>query len=116
FSIFPMPKEWALDGVEITDNMKNELKNYIDKPFLNTTLKPGEKSVIAIGTLYSRPPKSTGVLPNTLFVHSNSGLFPTCKWVMKKDPSSDPMALGLRLNFGPSCTVIPCGQVSYPDQ
>lgn len=116
FKVIPLPKEWGLNGVEITDSMFNELKNYIAKPLLNKTLEPGEKRVIAIGTLYPRPPKFRGILPNALFAHTDKGIFPTCDWLMNEDPSSNPqIALGLKLNFGESCMVIPCGQISYPE-
>ena len=110
-----MPKEWT-DTITITDSMFDELNNYIDKPLLNETVDPGEKFVVAIGTLYPRPPKNCGVLPNALFTHSDRRIFPTCDWLMKEDPSSNlQIALGLKLDFGESCTIIPCGQISYPE-
>lgn len=117
FKLIPLPEEWALDGVGITDSMVNEIPNYIDKPILNETVEPGEKLVVAIGTLYTSPTTTGGVLPNTLFAHSDRGIFPTCDWLMKEYPSSNPqIALGLKLNFGESCTIIPCGQISYPER
>ena len=42
FKVIPLPKEWALDGVEITDRMINELPKYIDKPFSNKPLNPAK--------------------------------------------------------------------------
>ncbi len=111
-----MPIEWALNGTEITASMLDELKHYIDKPILNETLEPGEKYAIGIGTLYPRPPKLCGVLPNALFAHRERGILSTCEWLMKEDPSSNhQIVLGLKLNFGEKCTVIPCGQISYQD-
>jgi hypothetical protein len=117
FKVIPMPKEWALDGVGVTDRMFNELKDYIDDPTLNETLESGEEFVFAIGTLYPRPPKTTGVLPKALFAHIDAGVFFSCDWLMKKEPSlNPPKVLGLKLVFGESCTVIPCGQISYSER
>jgi hypothetical protein len=126
FSVFPFPKEVNPDEVTFDtisyELGSNELRDFLDKGFdtpyiLNETVEPGEKCVVAIGTLYPRPPKICGVLPNALFVHSNRGIFPMCDWLMKEDPSSNPqIALGLKLNFKESCTIIPCGQISYPER
>lgn len=118
FNIFPLPKGWAADRTTDSqfESLFDELPNYIDKPLLNETLEPGEKLVLAIGTLYPKPGEIWSVVPNELFVHSNGGVFPTCDWLMKEDPSSSPeIALGLKLNFVGGCTIIPCGQISYPE-
>ena len=114
FKVIPLPKEWALDGVGVTEGMMDELPHYIERPVFNATIKPGETCTFSIGTLYPNPPKMTGVLPRTLFTHLNSGMFPTCEWLMKKYPSSQSqMALGLKLVYGENCIIIPCGQASY---
>lgn len=131
FNVFPFPKEMSPDEVtydsisyELGDN---ELHDFLDSGFdtpyiLNKTIKPSEKFVVAIGTLYPRPPKVCGVLPNKLFVQSDKGVFPKCDWLMKKDLSTNsPLALGLKLDFcggdsKGSCTIIPCGQISYPER
>ncbi len=118
FKVFPLPKEWAADRT--TDSqfkiLFDKLPNFIDKPSLNETVEPGEKLVLAIGTLYPKPGETWSVVPNELFAHSNGGVFPTCDWNMKEDPSSNPeVALGLKLNFVGGCTIIPCGQISYPE-
>lgn len=114
FEIIPLPREWALDGVEITDSMMNEIANYIQKPMFKEMLEPGEKWLIAIGTLYPRPPKLNGILPNSLFVHHDQEVFPNCDWRMKKETSSNArLPLGLQLNFGENCMIIPCGLVAY---
>ena len=116
FKVIPMPKEWALDGGEITNRMINELKDNIDSPFLNKTIAPGEKLVLAIGTVYPRTPKICCILPNALFAHNDGGILPTCDWLVKEDPSSYPQkALSFKLNFRDSCIIIPCGQISYPE-
>ncbi len=118
FKVILMPKEWALDGVAITDSMIDELKNYIiDKPSLNETLKPGEKFVLAIGILYARPVKSCGIIPNVLFAYSDCDNFKACDSLMNQDKSTNPqLALGVKLRYcGDRCILIPCGQISYPE-
>lgn len=121
YKVFPMPKEWGLDGVEITDSLINELKNYIDKPFFNKTLEPGEKCVLAIGTRYR--PTGLGIVPNVVFIQSESEIFQACDNLMNNDKSINPQfALGLKLDIyltqhrsPSSCMLIPCGQISYPE-
>ncbi|MDX1702447.1 MAG: hypothetical protein R3250_17595 [Melioribacteraceae bacterium] len=117
FKLIPLPKEWALDGVGITDSMVNEIPTLIDNPNVNITIEPGEKFIIAIGTLYPSPPKTGGVLPKMLFAHNYPGDFPSCDWVMEEDLSLHPeIALGLKLNFGQNCIVIPCGMISFHER
>ncbi len=117
FKVIPLPNEWALDGVGVTESMIDELPKYIGKPVLNEIVQPGEELVMAIGTLYPRPPKTSGVLPNELFVHIERGIFPACDWLMQGESSSNnQILLGLRLNFGEKCVIILCGQISYADQ
>ena len=118
FKVIPLPKEWAQNRTtdSMFDSMFEKLPNYIDKPVLNETVEPGEKINLAIGTLYPIPGDNWSVVPNELFAHSDGGIFPTCDWLMKEDPSSNPeIALGLKLVFTQSCIIIPCGQISYPE-
>ena len=121
FKVIPLPKEWALDGVEITDSLIKELPKYIDKPLLNETLEPDEKYVLAIGTLYSRP-ANCGVVPNALFLQNKRGLYYACDSLINHDKSTNSkLALELKLDFYPdgitkeSCIIIPCGQISYSE-
>ncbi len=123
FKVFPMPKEWALDGVEITDSTYNELPKYIDKPFLNKTLEPGEKFVVAFGTLYPHP-INYGVFPMAVFSQNNRAFHHDCDSLIIPNKSTNPH-LVLELNLGftsgsqaspESCTIIPCGQISYPER
>ena len=96
--------------------MINEIKRYIEKPLLDEILEPGGKYIFAIGTLYTTPTMTTGVLPNALFVHQDSGDFSTGEWLMSKEPSSNAQnTLGLRLLFGGTCRIMPCGQITYPE-
>ena len=114
FRVLPMPEEWTGSG-DITRGMLDALGNTIDQPTLADTIAPGAELVLAIGTLYPRPPKNTGVLPRTLFVHDTRGALPECEWRMDKEPtagSPTELGLGLELRFGGRCTVIPCGWIS----
>ena len=116
FGLIPLPKAWALDGVEISESMIDKLPDYIEKPDLIEAIPPGGEIVLAIGSLYPRPTNTTGVLPRTLFVLSDSTNFTECKWLMQKDrSSSQQIPLGLKIVFGERCIVIPCGQISYRD-
>lgn len=115
FKLIPLPKEWALEGVGVTESMIDELAFYIQKPVLNESIEPGEKIVIAIGSLYPRPAKTTGVLPRILFTKSDTVTFPNCDWAMEKVHSSNQqISMGLKLMFGERCLIIGCGQISYP--
>ncbi len=117
FKVFPLPIEWAQDGTTdgMFDQMWKEFENVLEKPFLNATLEPSENLVFAIGTLYPLPPEVWWVVPNELFTNSNDEMFPTCDWFMNEDPlSNSEIALGLKLHLDERCTIIPCGQISYP--
>lgn len=123
FKVFLLPKELTQNEVTYdttTYELRlNELRRYFDKglypPYnLNETLNPGEKCVITIGTLYPRPTKC-GVLPNALFLNNRIGPFDQCDYLVKLDESTNSrLALMLKLDFCNSCTIIPCGQLSYP--
>ena len=111
FKVIPLPEAWALDGVGITDSMLEELPHYIDDPSLERSLAPGENLRIAIGTLYPRPPRFSGVLPRELYIHNVTGGFSDCEGQLSGiSLDHDPVQLGLKLVFGDSCSLIPCGQ------
>ncbi len=114
FKLVTLPKEWALEGVEVTEKMIDELAKYIDKPLLNETIKPSEKYVIAIGTLYPKPPKFSGVLPGTLVTQDKIDLYSNCDRLTDQFNSIDSgLTLGLSINSGETCKIIPCGHVSF---
>ena len=123
FKVFPMPEAWALDGVETTDRMLEELPKYIDRPTINRTLEPGEKFVLALGTIHPSDIKY-GVFPVALFSHDNRTLQHECDRLLDPDTLPIPdLALELLIGFtGGSqaspdrCTTIPCGQIGYPGQ
>ncbi len=115
FKLIPLPMEWAIDGSDISERMIDKLPSYIENPVLNETIEPGARIVFAIGSIYPRPAKSTGVLPRTLFVLGKSDIFTDCDWLMDIDRSNQHIPMGLKIIFGEKCTIIPCGQISYPE-
>lgn len=117
FNLIPLPERWAMDGVYITDSLLNEIPKYLQQPSVNKVLKPGEEWLMAIGAIYSRPAKFTGVLPHILFTHTTEAVFSECDWGMEEIPSSGaPLALGLRLRLGGNCMIVPVGQMVYLEQ
>ena len=117
FKVIPLPKEWARNGTtdSMFDSMFDKLPNYIDKPLINETIKPGEKIGLGIGTLVIRP-REISINLNAPFAHTEEGIFQTCDWKMNEDPTSNPeIALGLKLVINEICTIIPCGHISYPE-
>ena len=114
FKLIPLPKKWALEGIGVTDSMMDELPNYINRPFMNKTIEPGEKIIFAIGSLYPRPAKTTGVLPRKLFVQMDSINYVDCDLLMEVDEiSNQQMSLGLKIIFGGRCRIIRCGHFAY---
>ena len=130
FKVFLLPKELTPDK-ETWDSMSyvlgnnywvyKELSDFFERglnpPYiLNETLEPGEKCDITIGTLYPKPPKISGVLPNALFSQNNIGLYHECDSLINQDYSTNSqLSLWLKLVFKESCMIIPCGQISYPE-
>lgn len=117
FSLIPLPERWAMDGVDITDSLLNEIPKYLQQPSVSKVLKPDEEWLMAIGTVYSRPARFTGVLPHILFTYSSAAAFSDCEWVMEEIPSPGaPLALGLRLRLGENCMIVTVGQMAYLEQ
>lgn len=122
FRVFPMPKGWAMDGVDITDRMLDELQVFIDRPGIDKTLDPGETWFLAFGTLYPRP-INYGVFPVAVFSHDSRALHHECDRLI--NPDSLPIqhrALELLLGFTSAsqaspdrCLAVTCGHISYPD-
>ena len=114
FKLFPMPQEWAQDGIDVSEQMLDELAGQIIKPVLKKTIAPGGQFLFAIGALYPKPPRSTGVLPRTLFIPSAINAFPDCDNPYLESPSTrQVIPLGLKIIFGDQCSIIPCGKILY---
>ncbi|MBT8220252.1 MAG: hypothetical protein KJP00_10520 [Bacteroidia bacterium] len=129
YNVILLSKEWGLNGVEITDSMINELPKFIDKPYLDKTLKPNEECVETIGILRPSRANLCSASPYAILEYSDRGNFPLCEWAGNQDQESNPspkafgakLALGLQVGFCTvggqyeSCKIIPCGHVSYPE-
>ena len=123
FKVFLLPKEITSDKVTWDSKNyelgNNELRNFfdsgLDPPYiLNETLEPGEECVITMGTLYPRL-TNCGVVPKALFLLKNKNLHPECDNLINQDVVTNaPLTLGLKLDFCRNCTILPCGQISYP--
>ncbi|MDH3245227.1 MAG: hypothetical protein OEM26_11470 [Saprospiraceae bacterium] len=121
FKVLLLPKVFALDGVEISDSLLQELFEDQGKPSLNETLDPNEECVMTIGILRPSRPQLCSATPYAILELSDKGRTPSCEWTINGDRAPDPeLALGLKVGFCTvgheyeSCTVIPCGEISYP--
>ena len=121
FNIILLSKEWAMEGFEITDSMINELPKYIGKPPMNKILEPNETYVATIGILRPSRENLCSATPYALLEYGDRGNYPSCVWAMNEDQSATRLSLGLKVGFCTSgqefksCNIIPCGQISYPD-
>jgi len=114
FYVIPLPEAWALDGVEITNRLFSTLPKYMENPVMNKVLQAGEKWLLAIGTVYPRPARFSGVLPNALFTAADQNMYSDCEWLTKgEQATAAQLPLRLKLKFGKDCRIIPCGQISY---
>lgn len=120
YTLVLLSEEWTLDGVTISDSLINKIPNYLKQRKLNKTLKPGEETIFAIGTLRPSPAKICVVLPNELFLNDRSNLYTDCDWQMnKRNTTNSQIEIGLKLDYSDkkgestNCIIIPCGRVSY---
>ncbi len=117
FKVIPLPKEWGHNGTtdSMFDKMFEELPTYMNNPVIDQTIEPGEKITLGIGTLMIKP-REVSININAPFAHTEEGFLSNCEWQMNEDPLSNPeIALGLELVINETCTIIPCGQISYPE-
>jgi hypothetical protein len=135
FKVLLLPKVYALDGVKLTkangsealiDSLQIEFRNYLenglDTPYrLDEILEPNEEVIIVIGTQYRPTQDLPNPLPNVLIIQDESANFKECDNLIGQEGTTDSqIALRLKLNFYKgrsieSCTIIPCGQVSYTE-
>ncbi len=86
----------------------------------NQLLAPGEKYVITIGTIFPRLPRICSAFAYSFLEYRERENYSDCDWTMDEVHSTDPLlALGLQVGFCTSglhyesCTIIPCGQITY---
>ena len=119
FNILPLSKEWGMNGIEITDSMILELSNYMNKPSRNITINPGESYVTTIGIIRPVRPDLCSATPYALMEYGNWKINSDCNW---KDTKANYSDIGLKVGFCTvggkyeHCIIIPCGQVSFPEQ
>lgn len=117
FQLVVLPEIWALDGVDITDEMIKELPTYLQSERFSKEIKPKETMVLAIGTYRQVPSISSVPIPNELFIQSEKGLLNECAFYGPEEPVSDTStALWLKLlvdinTDAPWCISVPCGQL-----
>ena len=121
FKIIILSEEWAKDKMEITDSMTNKILIHSNKSFLDKILEPGKKVTTTIGILRPARPDLCSATPYAILEFGDRRNYPLCEWSMNENGSSNTqLALGLKVGFCTSgeeyksCTIIPCGQISYP--
>ena len=123
FRVFPLPRVFGLDGVDITDSILAGLSRYVDEPVLDKTLEPGEQLVMAFGTLYPWG-VDYGIYPIAVCSHDNRALYRECNQLIDPNtldinPSTIELLLGITGGSQAtpdSCIRIASGQISYPGQ
>ena len=86
----------------------------------NQLLAPGEKYIVTIGTIFSKPPKICSAVAYSFLAYGERGNYSDCDWPMDEEHATNPqLALGLQVGFCTSglhyehCTIITCGQITY---
>ena len=130
YTVFLFPNELTPDTATLTNTIvsgeSDFLKSPLDNPYtLDRILNPGEYCVITMGTSYSGS-SNCEVLPRAVFSHANRELYDACNTQINQAISVDPqLEIGIKLEFynqrkfiAPEdhCTIIPCGQISYPER
>ena len=131
FKIFLLPKELTPDTAtlygKITEGLGDFLDHCLETPYnLRKTLKPGEFSVITIGTLIPRSSICTA-LPRAVFAQMDGPNFQGCDSLMKQHKSTIPIASGTQFELGlklvfysgrsnpETCMLLTCGHMSYAE-
>lgn len=68
-----------MDGVEITDRIRDELPKLMCKSSVNKSIKSHEEYVFAVETVHLIPAIISNVLPNELFTQDKMNLFSDCQ-------------------------------------
>lgn len=120
YKVVILPEEWTYDGIEISDSLIRSIPLYTKKRTLTQTLKPKEHYTFALGTLRPSPAKVCGVIPNYFFVQNADSNYHDCHNLQQQESSNGSLNFGLKLDYchnegnAPNCTIISCGQISYP--
>ncbi len=130
YKVVLLPEELTPDTATLRNTIiggsEAFFKTCLENPYtLNKTLNPGEYCVITIGTLY--PSKSNcEVIPRAVFSYDNIELYPSCDRQINQAISTGPQFdIGVKLEYyyrrkfiaqEDGCTIIPSGQISYPER
>lgn len=114
YKLIILPKEWALDGVGITENMMEKLLTYLDNHSLNETIEPNQKITFAIATYRPAPSKKSVPIPNSLFSQNDVELYKECDIFVDTASAVSTIPLWLKLivdinTDSPWCILIHCG-------
>ena len=123
FHLFPLSKEWGLDGVEITDSMLMEIPGFIDEPGMSKILVPGEEWTLALASIYPLP-INYSVFPVAVQSYDYRNIDHECHQLIepgKLEISTSELNIVIGFTSGSqaspeSCSVIPIGRISYPSQ
>ena len=114
FKLNALPEEWAMDGVDLTASMMDQLSNYLASPTLNKLIQAGETFTLAIASLYPRPVNFSGVLPQALVTNHHSEQHKDCLIVQTyAEPKQSNIPLMLKISVGDNCSLIPCRQIKF---
>lgn len=122
FKVFPLPKEWARDGLGPSDTMLTEMPKYIAHPIMSKTIAPGERFVLGLGILTPYPAEY-GVFPIAVIPNENEKYYGECVDLIEPEQLPDGQKVfQLCIGFASGSqaypdgrTTIVAGRISYPE-
>ncbi len=129
YKVFLLPAELTPDTATLYNNIVNGPHDFLNEPLenssiINKTLNPGEYCVVTIGVLIPKPSNCAAV-PRAVFTYDTKGLYQTCDQQVNQTMLIDPqLEIGVKLEYynqrkfitpEDGCSVIPFGQISYPE-
>jgi len=129
YKVFLLPEELTPDTATIYNNIVNGQHDFLNAPIdnskiLHKTLNSGEYCVVSIGVLVQKPTNCAAV-PRAIFSYDNKGLYHACDSQINRALStSAQLEIGVKLEYynrrkfiapEDGCTIIPFGQISYPE-
>jgi len=130
YKVFLVPEELTPDTATLYNNILNGQHDFLNTPLdnpsvLNKTLNSGEYCVVTIGVLIPKPTNCAAV-PRAVFSYDNKGLYQACDPQLNQAIlTNPPLEIGVKLEYynqrkfiepEDGCTVIPFGQISYPNR
>ncbi len=129
YKVFLLPEALTPDTATLYNNIVNGPHDFLNTPLLNPviqkkTLQSGEYCVVTIGVLIPKPTNCAAV-PRAVFSFDTEGLYHTCDRQQNQAISTNAqLEIGVKLEYynqrkfippEDGCTVIPFGQISYPE-